>query len=90
VGAQVSRAQGQQQRCPARGVIGFDKGEGDRGPLQRGRRFACGQPCKCRAALRDIAAGGIIEWPGAVNLKFLSVSRQIYHRNFKFKTAPES
>jgi hypothetical protein len=26
---------------------------------------------------------------GAVNLKFLSASRQIRHRNFKFKAAPE-
>jgi hypothetical protein len=64
MGAQAGRAQRQQQGRTARAVIGFDKGDGDRGPLQRGRRFGGGQPCKRRAARGDIPPCGIIEWSG--------------------------
>ena len=61
VGAQTGRAQGQQQRRPARGLLGLDEGDGDRGPLQRRRRFGGGQARERRTALCDIPAGGFIE-----------------------------
>jgi hypothetical protein len=64
MGPQVGRTHGQQQCRPGRGSISLDERDHDRGPLQRRRRFGRRQARKCRAALRDVPAGGIVKWPG--------------------------
>ena len=47
--------------CPRR--IAFGERDGDRGPLQRGRRLAGRRARERGAELCDIPPGGIVKWP---------------------------